>query len=95
MHIAMGADGNYTSQLITSICSVIENNKNIDTIKFHIMDNGINESDKNDIINFVHRSGREIQFYNFNDMDNIMGFEVTNNTSYPKGIYYGISYQIS
>lgn len=55
MHMAIGADNNYIPKLITDICSAIENNKDVEMIKFHIIDNRISKTNKSDIINVVKR----------------------------------------
>lgn len=67
MHICIAADENYAFILQTLMISVIENNRDVNDIFFHIFESGITEQSKNSIKNIAVSNSANIAFYNIDE----------------------------
>lgn len=67
MDICIASDNNYSSIMAVVICSVLENNKEVKNIVFHIFEDSISESKKYLINNLVRKYNRDVIFYDVND----------------------------
>lgn len=63
MHIAVSSDNNYSSHLLTLVCSILENNCRCEEIFIHILDNGIDLNKKKKIEDLIHNNNRKCMFY--------------------------------
>lgn len=67
MHICIAADENYALILQTVMISVIENNRDMKDIFFHIFESEMTEQSKNSIKNIAVRNNTNIEFYNIDE----------------------------
>ena len=67
MHICIAADENYALILQTVMISVIENNRDMEDIFFHIFESEMTEQTKNSIKNIAVRNNTNIPFYNIDE----------------------------
>jgi len=63
MHIALASDNNYAQHLGVTLISILENSNNPTEINFHILENGINEENKEKIHSISRKHGANIFFY--------------------------------
>lgn len=64
LNILYQSDDNYAPYMGVSICSLFENNKNIEFLKVFIIDDNISRANKNKLDSMAHYYGREIEFLN-------------------------------
>lgn len=64
MNILYQSDDNYAVYMGVSICSLLENNKNVDEINIFIIDDAISEDNKNKLQSMVLEYKRNIMFLN-------------------------------
>lgn len=69
MNILYTVNNDYVPQLATGICSVCENNRDFEILRFYIFSDGISAENKNILSGFVKKYGRDIQFI---DIDGFM-----------------------
>ena len=55
MEIVMAADDNYAKIMMTSINSICKNNKDVNKITFHIIDDGISENNRTILKKFIEK----------------------------------------
>lgn len=70
MNILYTVNNDFVPQLATGICSVCENNRDLEIIQLYVFSDGITAENKNILYGFVKKYGREIQFI---DIDGFMG----------------------
>lgn len=75
MNILLTIDNNFVPQLSANICSICENNEDLDTISFYIFDNGITPENKNSLTRFTEEYGRVITFIPIVGFMDELGFE--------------------
>ncbi len=63
LHISYASDNNYAQYMGISIISLLENNKGFSDITIHILDNAIDETNKEKIKNIAKAYNRTIVFY--------------------------------
>lgn len=74
MDIALASDNNYVQHMAVTIASIILNNMDVD-IRFHIMDNGIDERNIKRIIKLIELNKKEVYFYDFSKLEDEAGFQ--------------------
>ncbi len=74
MNILLTIDDNFVPQLAANICSVCENNQDIEDISFYIFDNGISDSNKQLLDAFVLSYKRSISFISIVGFMDTIGF---------------------
>ena len=67
MNICIAADEKYVTHLQVVMLSVMENNKQIEEIVFHIFEYGISSDMKIKIQSITGSYGRDVVFYNINN----------------------------
>lgn len=75
MNILLTIDNNFVPQLAANICSVCENNAEMESIVFYIFDNGISEDNRKKLIEFVASYERKIVFIPILGFMDNLGFE--------------------
>lgn len=83
-HIACNIDSKYTRFCGVLMVSVFENNKE-ETIRFHILGDGLTPKDKEDLQDIASNYGNSVVFYDV-DEDMFRNFPVSN--QWPRVIYY-------
>lgn len=78
IHIALASDDNFAVHMGTLICSLQENNHDM-IITYHIMDNGLSETNKNEIIKLIERGGNSYHFYDFINFEEAVGYDSKEN----------------
>ncbi len=68
LNIAYSSDNNYAKQLGISILSLLESNAKTEEINIYVIDNGINESNKEKIEEIVKKYNRNIVFFKFKEI---------------------------
>lgn len=63
LHIAFSSDNNYVQHLGVAMVSLLENNKEMEAITVHILDNGITEDSQNKLKRIATQYKRNIKFY--------------------------------
>ena len=67
MNVAFSSDNNYVKQLEISMISLFENNKDMN-ISVYIIDNGINNENKERLNNIVNNYNNTIKYYSFDKL---------------------------
>jgi lipopolysaccharide biosynthesis glycosyltransferase len=65
--VVYASDNNYIPHLAVSMISVIENNRDIENLKFCILDNEISDLEKEKLREICMNNGRDIQFVNIEE----------------------------
>lgn len=65
LNIVYSTDNNYAQHTGVSICSLLENNKQFDTINIYIIENNISNENKEKINKIVYRYRRNIKYIDF------------------------------
>ena len=73
LHIALSSDENYTPFMATAIISVIENNKDIPMIIFHVISTGITEESQRKIREMITGHNRKCVIYDFHNSQDLVG----------------------
>lgn len=68
MNIIYATDENYAMYTGISICSLYDNNKNIDDITVHILDNGITDKSRDSLMKIANEYHRKMIFYDAKDL---------------------------
>ena len=76
MNILYASDDNYAEIAGISIVSLLENNKDIDNIKFFIFDNGLSLQNKNNLSSIVKNYSKEIIFIDIPDIEKLVGIKL-------------------
>lgn len=71
MNIVYSSSNSYAEIAGTSIMSLFENNKDIDNINLFIIDNGISDSNKKNLIRISNKYNRKITFLNNLDIEKV------------------------
>lgn len=80
MNVVYATDINYVPIMGTSICSLFENNKECEQINVFILEDNIGDFEKEKLILFAKKYGRNIFFYSVNNL--IQKFERSGMTKY-------------
>lgn len=67
--VAYSSDDNYYRHLLVSMISLMENNQEFDNIKIYVLDNGISEKNKNNLMMWVNKYEKKIVFYSFEHIE--------------------------
>lgn len=78
MNICLTTDKNYVGLLKVVVLSIIENNKDTDSIIFHILENGITNIHKAQIERIISAGHREVRFYCIDDVVKKMEKNISN-----------------
>lgn len=73
MHIAVASDNNYIRHMGVTVCSLLDNNRDVNEIVIHVLDNGISEENKKNMKNIIEKYNRKIKFYNLKDSKKYLG----------------------
>lgn len=87
LHVALSSDENYVPFLATAIISIIENNVDSLSLKFHIISVGISQSSQQKIQDMIESNDGECFIYDFNKSKEIVGdfiFEVDKINKYAR-----------
>ena len=76
MNILYTVNGGYVPQLAAGICSVCENNKQVDDLSFYVLTVDVSVENKELIRGFVQRYGRSIFFIDIDGFMETLGFEL-------------------
>lgn len=75
MDILYTLNDKFVPQVASSICSVCENNKEIDKIVFYLISNGITDVNKKKLEQFVKKYNREIEIKELGDLKQYFDFK--------------------
>jgi lipopolysaccharide biosynthesis glycosyltransferase len=67
MEIVYASDDKFAWIMGVSMLSLMDNNQSIDSIRFHVLDDGINEENLENLTSIVKKYGRECVFYQIHD----------------------------
>lgn len=67
--VAYSSDNNYCRHLLVSAISLMENNKEFDNIKIYVIDNGIDEKNKHNLLQYAQKYNAEIIFSQFSNIE--------------------------
>jgi lipopolysaccharide biosynthesis glycosyltransferase len=67
IHILLTSDNNYAQYLAVTIISVLENNSQAENLIFHIIENGINQENKEKILSLKNKYNTNISIYNLDN----------------------------
>lgn len=82
LHIAYASDDNYVQHLGASLVSLLDNNKEFQKISIHILDNNLNDLNRNRLKWISEKYGREIVFYELKRLlDSLKKFDLPNTIS--------------
>ncbi|NMP16514.1 glycosyltransferase family 8 protein [Thalassotalea sp. Y01] len=73
LHVSYSSDENYAGFMRCSICSLLDNNKSVENITFHLLSNGISDDSKTLIDELITSYGRTVVFYEFSDIRKRLG----------------------
>lgn len=68
--VAYSSDDNYYRHLLVSMISLMSNNQEFDSIKIYILDNGIREENKRNLVSWANQFRSKIIFYPFEHIAN-------------------------
>lgn len=74
MNIVYTVDNKFVPQLATGICSVCENNKDVD-ICFYVVSKGITQTNKNKLKEFVENYGKKIIIIELSNVKDYIDFD--------------------
>lgn len=76
MDLVWSTSDSYAEIAATSIISVLENNKDIDIISIYVIDMGLSEKNKRNIVNMINAYERTIYFLEKFDIEQHIGIEI-------------------
>ena len=92
IHIAISLDENYINPLYVLLTSVFLNNKET-AIVIHSIITGIDNTQKNEIAEYIHQNNGEIYFYKI-DQENLSGLVIPENMSLTVATYYRLFFPV-
>ncbi len=77
LDVIYATDENYAMYTGVSLVSLLDNNKKIDKLNIHILDNAVTEESKAKLISLTNKYGRNIIFHNAKDLFNKLSDKIT------------------